>query len=425
MGKLIRPVFLLGAGCTKFGNLIETPEIKGLSIHELAAVAAREALEDAKTDPSEIDAFIIGNHMPQSLNMGSLYSQFTKWIGMEHKAGLQVAAACSTTNVAATIAAAQIASGAYRKVLVVGVEATQNNPKGPFPYGREPITSENMWMWTDYGVNQAYGVPQGYDIFPTYNGLMALAYCRKHGLTLEEFDRGMMELCRTRRLHGSLTPKAILQETLEDEAKRLGFDDLFEFWTSPHNPYLAFPSRLRSLVTAADGASAMVLSNEDGARAYDGLPVELLGWGISIGDLPWYRDDATLFPADVVAFREAYEMSGITPEQIHYLHTHDCSHISSITNAELAGYLPEGKGLLYASEGRLRYDGDRPMSTHGGRHAFGHAWAASAGADTLEALDQMRGRAGKKQIPTPPDISVVHTHGYAMISSVLVFRGGM
>src|SRR5690606_1129791 len=157
----------------------------------------------------EIDAFIIGNHMPQSLNMGSLYSQLTKWIGMEHRPGVQVAAACSTTNVAATIAAAQIASGVYRKVLVIGVEATQNNPKGPFPYGRGPITCAHVWLWTDCGVNQAYGVPQGYDIFPVYNGLMALAYCRKHGLKLDDYDRGMMELCRTRRLHGSLTPKSI------------------------------------------------------------------------------------------------------------------------------------------------------------------------------------------------------------------------
>lgn len=425
MGKLRSPVYLVGVGCTKFGNLLETPEIEGLSVHELAATAAREALQDAETDPREIDAFVIGNHMPQSLNMGSLYSQFTKWMGLEHKAGVQVAAACSTTNVAATVAAAQIASGVYRKVLVVGVEATQNNPKGPFPYGREPISSENMWLWTDYGVNQAYGVPQGYDIFPTYNGLMALAYCRKYGLTLEEYDRGMMELCRTRRLHGSMTPKAIRQDTLEDEAKRLGFDDVYEFWTSPHNPYLAFPSRLRSLVTVADGASAMVLTNRDGASSYGGMPVEVLGWGISVGDLPWYKDDATHFPADVVAFREAYDMSGITPGEIGYLHTHDCSHISGLTNAELAGYLPEGKGLLYASEGRLRFDGDRPMSTHGGRHAFGHAWAASAGADTYEAVNQMRGRAGKRQIPTPPGVSVVHTHGYAMISSVLVLRGGM
>jgi len=424
MGRLNSPVYLLGVGCTKFGNLISTPELEGLSIQELAAEAAREALEDAQTDPQEIDAFIIGNHMPQSINMGSLYSQFARWMGMQFKPGVQMAAACSTTNVGATLAAAQIASGAYRKVLVVGVEATQNNPKGLSPYEREAITSDNMWLWTDYGVDQAYAVPQGYDIFPTYNGIMAQAYCRKYGISIEQYDKGMMEVCRTRRLHGSMTPKAIIQETLEDEAKRFGFDDVHEFWTSAYNPYLAFPSRLRSLVTAADGASAIVLGNEDGAKAYGGMPVELLGWGISVADLPWYREDATTFPADRLAFQRAYEMADITPADIDYLHTHDCSHISGITNAELSGYLPEGQGLNYATEGRLRFDGDRPMSTHGGRHAFGHAWAASAGSDTYEAVNQIRGRAGTKQMPTSPDVAVVHTHGYAMISTVMVYRGG-
>ncbi len=424
MGKLNEPAYILGVGCTKFGDLTETPEIKGLAINDLAAAAAKEALEDAKTDPSEIDAFIVGNHMPQSTNLASLYTQLSKWTGMQYKAGVQMAAACSTTNVGATLAAAQIAAGVYRKVLVIGVEATQNTPKGDSPYERETITSDNMWKWTDYGVGQGYSVPQGYDIFPVYNGIVAQAYCRKYGIPLDVFDRSMMELTRTRRLHGSMTPKAILQETLEDEAKRLGFEDLYEFWTSAYNPYMAFPSRLRSLVTAADGASAMVLSNEGGAKAYDGLPIELLGWGISVSDLPWYQDDPTFWKSDDIAIKLAYEMSGTHPAELEYLHTHDCSHISGIVTAELAGYLPQGKGLDYAREGRLRFDADRPMSTHGGRHAFGHAWAASAGADTYEAVKQMRGVAGGKQIAQPPRVSMIHTHGYAMISAALVLREG-
>ena len=117
-------------------------------------------------------------------------------------------------------------------------------------------------------------------------------------------------------------------------------------------------------------------------------------------------------------------MAGITPRDIGYLHVHDCSHISSVCVAEQSGYLPEGKGLIYAREGRLRFDGDRPMSTHGGRLAFGHAWAASAGADTYEAVKQMRGAGGEKQIRPFPEISVVHTHGYAMVSTVIVLKRG-
>jgi acetyl-CoA C-acetyltransferase len=86
-------------------------------------------------------------------------------------------------------------------------------------------------------------------------------------------------------------------------------------------------------------------------------------------------------------------MAGIKAADIDYLHTHDCSHISGICTAETIGYLEAGKGLAAVREGRLRLDGDRPMSTHGGRHAFRHAWGASAGTDTYEAVLQMRGQA--------------------------------
>jgi acetyl-CoA C-acetyltransferase len=74
-------------------------------------------------------------------------------------------------------------------------------------------------------------------------------------------------------------------------------------------------------------------------------------------------------------------------------------------------------------DGQTRFDGPRPMSTHGGRHAFGHAWAASAGSDTYETVKQMRKQAGKRQITPAPDVAVIHTHGYAMISTVLVLKG--
>lgn len=422
-GKLNAPVYILGTGCTHFGNLLDTPELQGLSLQQLVSVAAKEALEDAQTNPREIDAFLMGNHTAQS-SFASAYSQVTKWIGMELKAGVQMAAACSTTNVGAQLAVAQIAAGVYKKVLVVGFEATQTNPKGNSPYEREQTPTDIMWLWTDGGVNQAYWVPLGYDIFPVYNGLIALGYCRKFGISIDDYDTCMMELCRTRRLHGSLTPKAARRETLEDEAKRLGFNDVREFWTSDYNPFLAWPTRLRSLITAVDGASAIVLGDAEAAREYGGIPIEVKGMAYSVGDLPWYKED-TVFPADAVALADAFEMAGVSAKDIGYCSTHDCSHISAIRIAEQAGYLPEGQGLKYAREGRLRFDADRPMSTTGGRHAFGHAWAASAGAEIMEAVKQMRGQAGTKQIKTPPEFSLVHNHGYAMISSAMILKGGM
>ena len=421
--RLKERVVITGVGCTRFGDLLETPELKGLGMQELAAAAAREALEDAKLSGRDVDAVFVGNAMVHSSQLPGTYTQLSKWIGTQFKSGIHFEAQCSTTNVGAALAAMSIASGVYDTVLVVGLETTRTKVKGLSPWEREPISHQTTWLWTDMAVNQAYQVPQGYDIFSTYNGLVALGYCRKYGISLEDFDKGMFELCRTRRLHGSLTPKASIQETLEDKAKRLGFERPFDLWRSAeHNPFVAWPSRLMSLVTTADGASAMVLTRKDMAGRGT-RPVELKGFGISHRDLPWYDEDPTTWEFDRIAWEQAREMAGISAGDIDYLHTHDCSHASGICTAELIGYIEPGKALHYARDGRLRYDGDRPMSTHGGRHAFGHAWAASAGSDTYEAVMQMRGDAGGRQIPRRPAISVIHTHGYAMIGTVIVLGG--
>ena len=43
------------------------------------------------------------------------------------------------------------------------------------------------------------------------------------------------------------------------------------------------------------------------------------------------------------AIKRAYDMSGIAPIDLDYLHTHDCSHIMSLVMAEEIGYLPAGR----------------------------------------------------------------------------------
>lgn len=415
-------VSITGVGCTRFGDLLETPELAGLSLQELAAAAAREACEDARMSPRDIDAVFIGNVMAQSAHLPATYSHLSKWIGTQYKPGVHIDAACSTTNVGITLAAQAIASGTVDTALVLGVEATRNQPKGHSPYEREPIPTDQMWLWTDMCCNQAYAVPEGYEIFSTYNGILGQAYCTKYGISLEDYDRGMFELCRTRRLHGSLTPKAMLQETLEAEAERHGFANPLELWTSRLNPYISWPARIRSVVTPADGASAIVLTRKELASARQ-EPVDLIGYGSAVSDLPWYGADPTDWKVDRLAIERAFAMAKISGSDIDYLHTHDCSFIMSLCTAEQTGYLEYGQGLRAAREGRLRFDGDRPMSTHGGRHAFGHAWAASAGSDTYEAVKQIRGQAGKRQLKQRPELAVVGTQGYAIISTMLVLKG--
>ena len=67
---------------------------------------------------------------------------------------------------------------------------------------------------------------------------------------------------------------------------------------------------------------------------------------------------------------------------------------SEFLSAEMCEYLPKGEGWQYTKEGRIAYDGDRPINTNGGRCQYGHAAGASGLHDVYEAVHQMRGDAG-------------------------------
>ena len=77
------------------------------------------------------------------------------------------------------------------------------------------------------------------------------------------------------------------------------------------------------------------------------------------------------------------------------------------------GYLPKGEGWKYALEGRLAYDGDKPINTNGGRASYGHAFGASGMADIHEAVLQMRGEAGARQVKKLPKHTMLRGFGGA------------
>ena len=120
--KLRERAVISGVGCSRFGNLLETPEIKGMSIQELTASAVKEALDDAGLTGQDVDAVFAGNAMVHSSQVPGTYTQLSKWTGTQFKSGVHFEAQCSTTNVGAALAAMSIAAGVYDTVLVYGAD---------------------------------------------------------------------------------------------------------------------------------------------------------------------------------------------------------------------------------------------------------------------------------------------------------------
>ncbi len=419
VSRLARSPSIVGVGCTPFGSVLDTPGIQGMGTQDLVVAAAKEAMADAGLRPTDIDAFFIGGMQSHTSHVYSHYSRLSDWIGMQFKPGLHFTTACSTTNTGMGLGAMAVASGRFDTVIVVAVETLLSEP-AKNPTERTPVDPAMLWFWTDFGVDQVYAYPHGYDILTAYGALPALAYGKKFGLSHQDLERVFMHLATAVRRHASLNPKAVVKTDVPTEAKDKGYSSVEEFWKSPrHNPYAAWPLRLMNILSPADGASAYVITAADVAKGAPNPPIEILGFEWSVSNFPWY-EDPSFWPQDKKAFDGAYEMADVKGSDIEYLHIHDCMQSYHLLLSELSGYVGEGQAWRAALDGRFMFDGDRPMNTSGGRHGMGHAFGASAGADVYETVKQMRGQAGPRQIKSPPRVAAVHNHGYGMHSSVTV-----
>lgn len=412
---------IIGVGATQFGNVMETDELQGKTFEEMCADAAFEAMDDANIDPSEIDAFYVGNMLQSTSQISSHATVLADWLGLQLKGGFHFDTACSTGNTGLGIAHSMISADKYDNVLVVGGEITSSEPVERDQLNRRALDPQMLWYLTDIGVDTTYAYKHAYDIATAYGAIPTMAFADSHDLEMEEMDEVMYHVSRIAKEHASMTPKAARHETIEDMAEDKGFDDPLEFWSSQHNPFFAWPTRQLSALTAADGASAAVVTNQP-EEYTDKRPVEIRGFDWRVKSYPWYGDDPTRWPQDERAFEGAYAMADIEPDDIDYLYVHDCMQIYQPILGELSGYLEDPVEAFKNEE--TMYDGAKPMNVTGGRHGVGHAWEASAGFETYEIVKQMRGESTRKQISPEPETAVQHNHGYGMHSAVTVLEAG-
>jgi len=412
---------IVGVGCTKFGNVMNTPEIKDKTFHELAAEAAFEAMDDAKMTGKDIDAFFVGSMLSHTSHVYSHHTQLCDWLGLQLKPSLHFATACSTLNTGLGLASMAVASGKYKSILVVGAEILGSQPNDN-PVVRKAVDPADLWYWTDFGVDQIYSYHHCYDVASAYGAFPTLGYAKKYGLSPEKMEEVMFHICKAAKKHSSLNPKAFITQSLEDEAKSKGFRDAFEFWKSKHNPFFAYPTRLLSALNTVDGASAFIVTRPEIAKKYNEQPVDIIGFDWSASNYPWYGKDPTDWAIDKTSFANAYKMAGVDGKKLDYLYVHDCMHIYQLIVSEIAGYLPKGQAWKTFMKDGTMFDSDKPINTSGGRHGKGHAFGASPGAETYEIVKQMRGEAGKRQCKKEIKIAAQHNHGYGMHSAVTILK---
>ena len=418
-GKFQRSVSIIGIGATPFCDISEHPEYQGLTEGEFFGTAALQAMEDAGLEPRDVEFFYHCSANPKFFNNAATPNmQVAEWFGMRGKGSVHHSEACCSGYIGLQEAVYDVASGAHDIVLTGAVEMACGLPiPGKPAHLRNKLTLTELRPDLEAIMDRAYTRALGGGHIGQDDWIDL--YRRTYGLTDEQVD----EVLNTMSYHGRraavLNPLAFYQKSFEDEAKEAGFDDPMEYLRSPYNPKTTMYLRVTGNAPGADGAAACIVCPTEMAHKFRQKPVEVLGIGNSCLELMRPHNEMEITRE---AGRQAYEVTGLTPDDIDLLMVNDFVLPSQLCAAEDLGYLPKGEGWKWMLEGRCAFDGDRPINPNGGRTSYGHAFGASGMADVYEAVLQLRGQAGAHQVKTNPKTAMLRGFGGGQNCSIPILR---
>ncbi|MFH6783906.1 MULTISPECIES: thiolase family protein [Methylobacterium] len=372
---------ITGIGLTPFGRL------PGLSTLDLMSRAATDALTDAGLERREIDGLITGYSTTHPHLM--LSTVFAEHFGLRPAYAHAVQLGGATGFALVMLAHWLVEAGAARRILVV---AGENRLSGQ---------SRDAAIQTLAQVGHpTYEVPLGPTI-PAYYGLVAARYAHEYGID----DHA--ELAVLMRANAARTPGAHLTEPITAAMVR-------------DSKPIAAPLRLLDCCPVSDGGAAFVIERADSARP--GPSIRGAGQAHTHQHVS-AAASLTAFGAGDSAGR-ALAQAGIGLPDIRYAAIYDSFTITLAILLEEIGLAPRGGAGRLAREGRFSPGGAMPLNTHGGLLSYGHCGVGGAMAHLAEAVRQMRGQAGPRQV-APPSLALLHGDGGVLSSHVsLVLENG-
>jgi acetyl-CoA C-acetyltransferase len=188
---------------------------------------------------------------------------------------------------------------------------------------------------------------------------------------------------------------------------------------------LCWPVNRLDISPASDGAAAIVLASERVARRLTNKPVWIDGVGMSIDTAYWGTRDLC-YPTYVeTAARMAYDMAGIKEpaKEIHIAEPYDPFDYKELHHMEGLLLCPRGEAARLTAEGYTARDGNLPICPSGGALGVGNPIAATGLMKVIEIYLQLRGEAGKRQVPGKPTCGLAQAWGDLMqMGTVVVLR---
>lgn len=147
-----------------------------------------------------------------------------------------------------------------------------------------------------------------------------------------------------------------------------------------------------------DGGGAIVLTSSERARDLRKKPVEVLGYGERTTNTSMTAVADLTVTGAVGSAADAFARAGVTPADIDVAQVYDSFTITVALTLEALGFCGRGEALDWIADGRIRPGGDFPLNTSGGGLSYCHPGQFGVML-LIEAVAQLRGEAGDRQVP--------------------------
>jgi acetyl-CoA C-acetyltransferase len=330
----------------------------------LMAKVAAEAIADAGLDKNDIDGFLVG--VPFA-DPGFIYpASAAEVLGIKTRMLNQVDIGGASPAGMIWRAAAAIDAGMCSAVLCIVADLNRAGDQRP------PTVSVQREFEAPYG---NIGANCGY-------AMIANRHMFEYGTKPEQ----MAKVAVDQRANALKNPLATFNDKPLTIAEVLG------------SRMIVDPLHLYEIVSPCSGGSAVVVASPEIARRTKNPPVWLLGAGeYANHSTITYAPSLTESPIKTAA-DAAFAMAGLSRDDMDFVCPYDCYTITVVVTLEDAGFCKKGHGGRFVEEHDLTWKGDFPCNTHGGQLSFGQPGLGGGMSHVTEAIRQLMGRGGERQV---------------------------
>ncbi|HEU5308322.1 MAG TPA: thiolase family protein [Acidimicrobiia bacterium] len=377
-----------------------------LTLEQWAALAA-DALADAGIPSSDVDGIVCAGDVAEaSLFVPATIAEYCGWsVNFAEKMDLGGATAVGMV----WRAAAAVELGLCE--VVVCATVGQPRPARPDRSGQPPGINPRVV----YGASSMeWGSPQAEFDVPYGNVAQNCGYAmyaqRYHELYGWD-ERGRAKIASDQRISACVNPDAVFH------GQPITVDDVLA------SRVIAAPLHLLEIVMPCSGGAAFVVTTAARARDVAHRPVTIAGFGERLTHkTPTYAAEMPRTPVRDAAAR-AFGMAGVAPGDVDMVQLYDCYTITALLTIEDSGFCGAGEGMAFVTEHDLSYRGDFPCNTHGGQLGMGQTGLSGGTSHVMEAVRQVQGRAGERQLARHDVAYVTGTGGVMSEQAAVVLTG--